>query len=141
MPSYKRLIIIIWVLFSCSMVDVFGQGEDNLSIPKSPNILLIIADDLGYTDIGAFGREIATPIIDRLATQGIKFSNFHTLPSCAPTRSALLSGADNHIAGVGAQDPADVTEYQKQFPGYEGALNHRVAALPEVLKQEWGRNR
>ncbi len=82
--SCIQLMLIIWVLLSCSMIDVFGQGADNPSTPKSPNILLIIADDLGYTDIGTFGGEIATPVLDRLATQGIKFSNFHTLPTGAP---------------------------------------------------------
>ena len=135
MHSYKRLIFLIGLLFSFSTINVFGQQEDSLSITKSPNILLIIADDLGFSDIGAFGGEIPTPTLDRLATQGIKFNNFHTLPTCAPTRSVLLTGTDNHIAGMGGQAPVGVTPHQQQFPGYEGYLNHRVAVLPEVLQQ------
>jgi len=81
-----------------------------------------------------FRGEIHTPILDKLATLGIKFTNFHTLPTCSPTRSVLLTGTDNHIAGVGGQAPVGVTEYQQQHPGYEGYLNHRVATLPAVLQ-------
>ncbi len=66
-----------------------------------PNILLIVADDMGYSDIGAFGGEITTPALDQLAQEGLRLSNFHVLPSCSPTRLVLLSGTDNHIAGIG----------------------------------------
>ncbi len=136
-PRYKRLLVICLLCscFGCLPTDAFGQQTDTLSSTQPPNILLIIADDLGYSDIGAYGGEIHTPILDKLATQGIKFSNFHTLPTCAPTRSVLLTGTDNHIAGVGAQAPAGLTEFQKQHPGYEGYLNHRVATLPQVLQK------
>src|SRR5512136_1894323 len=64
-----------------------------------PNIILIVADDLGYTDIGPFGGDIHTPVLDKLAGEGLLFSNFHVLPTCSPTRSVLLTGYDNHIAG------------------------------------------
>ena len=64
---------------------------------RQPNILLIVADDMGYSDIGAFGGEIATPALDQLAQEGLRLSNFHVLPSCSPTRSVLLSGTDNHL--------------------------------------------
>jgi arylsulfatase len=67
----------------------------------TPNILLIVADDLGYSDIGPFGGEISTPTLDRLAGEGLRFSGFHVLPTCSPTRAALLSGNDNHVAGMG----------------------------------------
>ena len=69
--------------------------------PRRPNILLIMADDMGYTDIGSFGSEIETPNIDSLAAAGVRFSNFHTSVSCSPTRSMLMTGTDNHIAGLG----------------------------------------
>jgi arylsulfatase A-like enzyme len=99
---------------------------------KRPNILLIVADDLGYGDIGAFGGEIPTPNLDRLARGGMVLTNFYAHMSCSPTRSMLLSGMDNHLAGVGTQGPPSRAD-QKGQPGYEGYLNFRVAALAELM--------
>ena len=101
--------------------------------PARPNILLIVADDLGYSDTGAFGGEIATPTLDQLAKEGLALSNFHVLPSCSPTRSVLLSGMDNHRAGLGTMGEFKTPEMDGHA-GYEGYLNFEVAALPEVLK-------
>ncbi|HVO22503.1 MAG TPA: sulfatase-like hydrolase/transferase, partial [Candidatus Margulisiibacteriota bacterium] len=64
-----------------------------------PNILLIIADDMGYSDIGCFGGEIKTPNLDALAQRGLRATSFDVGPTCSPTRSMLLSGTDNHVAG------------------------------------------
>jgi arylsulfatase len=100
---------------------------------KKPNILLIVADDMGYSDIGAFGGEIITPVLDGLATEGLRLTNFHVLPSCSPTRSVLLSGMDNHTAGMGTMGELRTPEMEG-YPGYVGYLNFEVAALPEVLK-------
>ncbi len=97
-----------------------------------PNILLIVADDMGYSDIGSFGGEIVTPTLDQLANEGLRLSNFHVLPSCSPTRSVLLSGIDNHVAGMGTMGEVLTPEMEGR-PGYEGYLNFQVAALPEVL--------
>jgi arylsulfatase len=100
---------------------------------KRPNILLIVADDLGYTDIGSFGSEIATPTLDRLADSGTRLTSFYTSPFCSPTRAMLMSGTDNHLAGFG--DMAElITDQQRGKPGYEGYLNERVVAMPQVLK-------
>lgn len=98
-----------------------------------PNFLLIVADDLGFSDLGAFGGEIHTPYLDELAKQGVRFTSFHTAPTCSPTRSMLLTGTDNHIAGLGTMAEAQ-TPAQAGHPGYEGYLNDRVAALPELLR-------
>src|SRR4051812_29145081 len=68
---------------------------------KRPNIVLLVADDWGFSDVGAFGSEIATPNLDALAKQGVRFSNFHVTASCAPTRATLMTGVDHHRAGVG----------------------------------------
>ena len=92
-----------------------------------------MADDMGYTDIRSFGGEIETPNIDALAENGIRFSNFHTSVSCSPTRSMLMSGTDNHIAGLGNMNEL-MTPEQKGKPGYEGHLNERVLTLAEVLR-------
>jgi len=102
-------------------------------VDKKPNILLIVADDLGYSDIGAFGGEIATPTLDTLATEGLRLSNFHVLPTCSPTRSVLFSGMDNHRAGLGTMGEIRTPEMEG-YPGYAGHLNFEVAALPEVMR-------
>jgi arylsulfatase len=104
---------------------------------KRPNILLIVADDLGYSDIGSFGGEIATPALDNLAKEGVRFTNFYVLPTCSPTRSVLLSGMDNHRAGIGIMGEFITDEFRQRpdfHTGYAGYLNFEVAALPEVLK-------
>ena len=99
-----------------------------------PNILLIVADDAGYADIGSFGGEINTPNIDALAASGVRFTQFGVSATCSPTRSMLLSGVDNHLAGLG-----NMAEFmapnQKGKLGYEGYLNDRVAPLPALLRE------
>ena len=99
---------------------------------ERPNILLVVVDDLGFTDVGAYGGEINTPTIDALAREGVRFSNFHTAVSCSPTRSMLLSGTDNHVAGLGNMAEL-LTPNQRGKPGYEGYLNDRVMSLAEVF--------
>lgn len=69
--------------------------------PARLNIVVLVADDWGYTDLGAFGGEIATPNLDELARRGVRFSNFHVAASCSPTRAMLLTGVDNHRNGHG----------------------------------------
>ncbi|HWW59140.1 MAG TPA: arylsulfatase [Sphingopyxis sp.] len=99
---------------------------------RRPNLLVIVADDLGYSDIGAFGGEIRTPNLDRLALAGIRLAGFHTAPTCSPTRSMLLSGTDNHLAGLGTMAEL-IGPNQKDKPGYEGYLRSDVATLAERL--------
>ncbi len=67
--------------------------------PGSPNIILMLADDLGYSDVGCFGGEIPTPNLDAIAAQGIRFTNFHATPKCTTTRASLMTGVDHHLAG------------------------------------------
>lgn len=100
---------------------------------ERPNILLVMADDLGWSDIGAYGGEIDTPRLDELAAQGTLFTDFHASVSCSPTRAMLMSGNDNHIAGLGTMSEM-LVDNQRGQPGYEGYLNDRVAALPEILQ-------
>jgi arylsulfatase len=108
------------------------QSPDAGTDPR-PNILLIVADDLGYADLGAYGSSIRTPNIDVLAQRGIRFSQFHTAPLCSPTRAMLMSGNNNHVAGVGRQHP--LPPLKGDQAGYEGHLSNRVAPLPLVLKK------
>ena len=120
-------LLILLILSSCNL-----QEEKSKLVDKRPNILLLVADDMGLSDIGPFGSEIHTPAIDKLAEQGILLSNFHVLPTCSPSRSVLLTGVDNHLAGLGAMGEM-TSPKQKGKPGYEGHLNKTVAALPELL--------
>jgi arylsulfatase len=115
-----------------------GNQEMTAAVPSEkvslrPNILLVMADDMGWTDIGSFGGEIDTPNLDALAQQGFTFTDFHVSVSCSPTRSMLLSGNDNHVAGLGTMAEM-LVENQRGQPGYEGHLNNRVASLAEVLR-------
>ena len=98
-----------------------------------PNILLIVVDDMGYSDIAPFGGEIDTPNISALAESGMLFTDFHTAPTCSPTRSMLLSGTDNHLAGMGSMGET-LTSNQMGQPGYEGYLNDRVVSVPTLLR-------
>lgn len=100
-----------------------------------PNFLVIVADDLGWSDLGAFGGEIATPNLDALANRGVRFTGFHAAPTCSPSRSMLLSGVDNHEAGLGTMLEARSASLATR-PGYEGFLNDRVASIAELLQQD-----
>jgi len=100
---------------------------------ERPNFLVILADDMGYSDVGAFGGEIATPNIDQLAKNGLRFTDFHTASTCSPTRSMLMSGTDNHIAGIANMSEL-LTPDQRGKPGYEGYINDRVVTVAELLR-------
>ncbi len=99
---------------------------------KRPNIMILIADDMGYSDIGAFGSEIQTPNIDRIASEGMSFTNFHVGATCSPTRSMLISGVDNHRTGLGNMHEI-MADNQFDQPGYEGHLNNDVVSIARVL--------
>ena len=98
-----------------------------------PNFLLVVADDLGWSDLGCFGSEIKTPTIDALAVAGAKFTEFHVSVSCSPTRSMMMTGTDNHVAGLGTMAEL-ISDEVRGKPGYEGHLNDRVVTLAEVLR-------
>ena len=99
-----------------------------------PNILLIVVDDLGYSDLGIFGGEINTPNLDALSRAGKMLTNFHVAPTCSPTRAMLLSGADAHHAGLGTMNGLQSDE-QKSKPGYEGFLNKQIVTFVRLLKE------
>jgi len=105
---------------------------------RRPNFLVVVADDLGFSDTQPYGGEISTPNLQWLADQGLRMTDFHTAPTCSPTRAMLLSGTDNHIAGLGAmwEQIRGCPEIYKGRKGYEGYLNFDVAALPEILSDQ-----
>lgn len=126
------LILVLGLIFLpiqgfCQPLDIEPMSD------KRPNILLLVADDLGYSDLGSFGGEINTPNIDQLANSGAKLTNFVAAPTCSPTRAMIMSGTYNHRAGLGAM--AEWTaKNQKDKPGYEGYLNDSVVSLPMLLR-------
>jgi len=100
---------------------------------ERPNIVLIVVDDMGYSDFGAFGGEINTPNLDSLALAGARFANFHTASSCAPTRAMLLTGVASHSAGVGSMRELMPLAHRGE-PGYGGVLNDRVTTVAQRLQ-------
>ncbi|HEX4984400.1 MAG TPA: sulfatase-like hydrolase/transferase, partial [Ilumatobacteraceae bacterium] len=94
----------------------------------APNIVFVLADDVGFADIGCYGAEINTPHLDRLAADGIRLSNFHVNPMCSPTRASLLTGVNCHAAGMG-----HIAQDDPGFPGYRAELGQNVATAAEIL--------
>lgn len=128
--SQARTTLAISVLVALSV----GHAQSAEGSAKGrPNILVILADDLGFSDIGAFGGEIDTPNLDGIAREGVRLTDFHSGATCSPTRSMLLSGVDHHVAGIGSMAELTVEE-QRGKPGYEGYLNDRVVAFPQLLQ-------
>ncbi|HTW54722.1 MAG TPA: arylsulfatase [Stellaceae bacterium] len=117
------LVIGFGPIFGCDAVRASGR----------PNILLIMADDLGYSDVSPYGGEIFTPNIASLANQGTMLTDFHVAAYCAPTRSMLLTGVDNHVVGLGNMIEL-VADNQIGRPGYEGYLNGRATTLATMLR-------
>ena len=130
-----RLVSRTLLAICCLVVSTGGGEQARAADDQRSNILLIVADDLGYADLGVHGRDIRTPNIDALAAEGLLCTRFHTAPMCAPTRAMMLSGNNNHVAGMGRQHPYD--PLREEMPGYEGHLSDRVAPFP-VLLQEAG---
>lgn len=100
-----------------------------------PNVVLILADDLGYTDISPFGSEIDTPNIARLASEGLSFTNYHTAANCAPARAMLLTGVDSHRNGV-PNIPESIPPEQMAFDHYQGVLSDNVVTLASLLQAD-----
>ena len=109
----------------------YGASTDQLPNGR-PNFLIIVADDLGFSDISALGSEIKTPHIDAIAENGVLFTRFYTSPMCAPTRSMLLTGVDNHQAGLGNMAEF-LSKNQRNNSGYEGYLNQSVETIADVV--------
>lgn len=125
-----RLLAMATLLFAASIA---GASPSDAADSR-PNFLLILADDMGFSDLGAFGGEISTPNLDQLATTGLRMTNFHTTPTCSPTRAELLTGVDHHRAGL-ANMAELITDRQRGQPGYLGHLDERVPTLAERLSE------
>lgn len=125
MRQRNQLVLGAWLLaIAAPVASSFGD--------ERPNVVIILADDMGYSDMGSFGSEIRTPHLDGLARDGVRFTQFYTHASCSPTRSMLLSGTDTHVNGLGNMDEWTAPN-QMGVPGYEGFLNDDVVTLPQLL--------
>jgi len=104
--------------------------------PRRPNILFIVADDLGYSDLGAFGGEIPTPNLDALAQSGMLLTDFYAGMTCGPTRAMLMSGTDHHIAGMGVQgrpsrdDPVPSRSSRTAMPARAFSIRRSRSRVP-----------
>lgn len=103
---------------------------------QKPNIVLIMADDMGYSDLGCYGSEIPTPNLDKLASQGVRFTQFYNTARCCPTRASLMTGLFQHQAGIGhmTKEPSNRIDYDYGVYGYRGEINRNCVTLAEVLK-------
>ena len=126
-----KLLIVFVLLFMVQIT--FSQSTGSQTGGKRPNIVVILGDDMGYSDIGMFGSEIQTPNLDMLASSGVRFTNYYTNASCSPSRAMLLSGVDTHLNGLGNMDEWTAPN-QVGKDGYEGNLNDKVVTLPQLLK-------
>jgi arylsulfatase len=95
----------------------------------APNILVVLFDDVGFSDFGCYGSPIKTPTIDRLAAEGLRYSGFHTTAMCSTTRAALLTGRNHHSVGVGC-----LANFDSGYPGYRGKIAREAGTLAEMLK-------
>ncbi|HYF44639.1 MAG TPA: arylsulfatase [Acidimicrobiales bacterium] len=109
-----------------------GWWPERAQAPEgAPNVVIMLADDLGYADLGCFGSEIDTPNLDGVAARGVRYTNFHVAPMCSPTRAALLTGLEPHQAGFGT-----VAHLDPGFPGYAMELGPDVVTMAEILRDQ-----
>ena len=116
-----------WLLLAATLC-ALGLQVPAGTVPARPNIVVILADDMGFSDIGCYGSEIPTPNLDRLANNGLSFTQFYNTGRCCPTRASVLTGLYPHQAGVGHMTEDD------NVPGYRGRLNDRCVTIAEVLR-------
>lgn len=96
--------------------------------PGAPNVLLVLLDDVGFAQLGCFGSDIDTPVFDRLAERGLRYTNFHTTALCSPTRACVLTGRNHHSVGMGR-----IIQLATGFPGYDARIPRSAGFLPEML--------
>jgi arylsulfatase A-like enzyme len=126
----------VFFVTALSLLAVAAQAQTPTTQPSRPNIVLILADDLGFSDLGCYGSEIATPNIDRLAADGVRFSQFYNSARCCPSRAALLTGRYPHQVGVGAMidDYAKWIRHAADRPSYQDHLSTDSPTMPELLR-------
>ena len=119
--------------FFSLLLIIASVWQGSMAQAARPNIVLILADDLGFSDIAPYGSEIHTPSLSTLAEQGVRFTNYHTAASCAPTRGMLLTGVDSHRNGV-PNIPETIPPEQAEHANYRGTLGHNVVTIASLLQ-------
>ena len=142
-PHFLPLLLILGLTLSLAATPSFlSSNRSQFALAQSPttdtggnrpNILVIMADDYGFSDIGSFGSEISTPNLDAIANEGKVLTNYHTNPVCSPARVSFLTGVDNHIAGIGTMYE-NIAPNQVGKPGYETYINNRTVTIAEMLR-------
>ena len=132
MKSSKAIIFLVsgYIFITCCT-----SKKDIKSNTEKPNIILILSDDMGYSDITPYGGEINTPNLSDLAKNGLKFTQFYNAARCCPTRASLLTGTYPHETGIGhmTNPPKDPKGHNYGFPQYQGKLNNNVITIAEAL--------
>ena len=128
LPTLLSPFVTLFVTLAASAAWAQEAASPTNPAPVKPNIVVILVDDMGFSDIGCYGSEIPTPHLDALAKNGLRFTQFYNTGRCCPTRAALLTGVYPHQAGVG-----HMTE-NRGVPGYEGRLNAQCATIAEALQ-------
>lgn len=121
---------------AAAMLGVIATFDAAVAAPAAdqrPNIVFILIDDAGFSDLGAYGGEIATPNLDQIANSGLRFTNFHAASTCEATRAMLQTGVDSHLAGAGTLLVV-VADNQRDQPGYEGYLSDRAHSLGQLMR-------
>ncbi|PAW82872.1 MAG: arylsulfatase [Pedosphaera sp. Tous-C6FEB] len=131
----KRLRLDAWCLAILWSVGLGIWGIAAAAAPAKPNIIYILSDDMGFSDLGCYGSEIATPHLDALAAGGLRFTQFYNTARCCPTRASLLTGLYPHQAGIG-----HMVDSKKSGPGYQGDLNRNCITIAQALKPAGYRN-
>lgn len=132
MKYYSILIVTIGLLFAACADKWVKTAQDD----QRPNIIVIMSDDMGYSDIGSYGGEISTPNLDRLAKNGLRFTQFYNTGRCCPTRASLMTGLHPHQTGIGhmTNPPTKPTGHNYGLPEYQGSLNEKCVTIAQVLK-------
>jgi arylsulfatase A-like enzyme len=128
MKPLRLITVVAGLLVAAAATLTHAAAAATPTAPPRPNIIVILADDVGYSDIGCYGGEIRTPNLDRLAQNGLRFTQFYNTARCCPTRASLLTGLYPHQAGVG-----HMTD-DRGYDGYRGELNRRCVTIAEALK-------
>lgn len=131
----KRILLNIVAILAILLLSQCKSEERQIKEEyERPNIIVILVDDMGYSDIGSFGGEIPTPNLDALARNGFKMTQFYNAGRCCPTRASLLTGLYQHQAGVGFMDDQVKNTMGSEIPSYQGYLNENCVTMAEVLK-------
>ena len=126
---------ILKCVYTACFLSLILNCSSYLSAAERPNIVVILVDDMGYSDIGCYGGELHTPNLDKLAKEGVRFTQFHNTARCCPSRASLLTGLYPHQAGVGHMTEEHRSEDGNVLAGYSGRLNDHCVTIAEALKR------